>query len=125
MDCIGQDSLFIVILEPLFIGRARSLRISAELAEVGLKMYTGKIIGPAIIRDIGRVALSGAFAERAYSGVTSEAGVCSTTMRIISCFILTRILLLCLRDGYVIECRGVTPSFANYAVPDKGQACAC
>ncbi len=74
MDYIGYGSLFIVILVSLFIGMALSLQISAELSELGLKMYTGKIVGLSIIREIGPVAVALAFAGRVGSGMASELG---------------------------------------------------
>jgi len=74
MDYMGTGSLFIVFLVSLFIGMALSLQISAELASLGLKMYTGKIVGVAIIREIGPVAVALVFAGREGSGMASELG---------------------------------------------------
>ncbi|MBI4683468.1 MAG: ABC transporter permease [Nitrospirae bacterium] len=74
MDYMGTGSLFIVVLVSLFIGMALSLQISAELAGLGLKMYTGKIVGVAIIRELGPVAIALVFAGRAGSGMASEIG---------------------------------------------------
>jgi phospholipid/cholesterol/gamma-HCH transport system permease protein len=74
MDYMGPGSFFLVFLVSLFIGMALSLQISAELAELGLKMYTGKIVGMAIIREIGPVAIALVFAGRVGSGITSELG---------------------------------------------------
>ena len=45
MDYSGAGSFFIIALVSLFIGMALSLQISAELSELGLKMYTGRIVG--------------------------------------------------------------------------------
>lgn len=74
MDYMGSGSFFIVFLVSLFIGMALSLQISAELSELGLKMYTGKIVGVAIIREIGPVAVALVFAGRVGSGMASELG---------------------------------------------------
>ncbi|RJQ47051.1 MAG: ABC transporter permease [Nitrospiraceae bacterium] len=74
MDYMGTGSLFIVFLVSLFIGMALSLQISAELSALGLKMYTGKIVGLSIIREIGPVAIAISFAGRVGSGITSEIG---------------------------------------------------
>ncbi len=74
MDYMGTGSLFIVFLVSLFIGMALSLQISAELASLGMKMYTGKIVGVAIIREIGPVSIALVFAGRAGSGMASELG---------------------------------------------------
>lgn len=74
MDYIGAGSFFTVFLVSLFIGMALSLQISAELSELGLKMYTGKIVGMSIIREIGPVAIALSFAGRVGSGMASEIG---------------------------------------------------
>ncbi len=54
MDYGGSGSFFIVFLVSLFIGMALSLQTSAELAEMGLKMYTGRVVGLSIIKEKGR-----------------------------------------------------------------------
>ncbi len=74
MDYMGTGSFFIIFLVSLFIGMAMSLQISSELADLGLKMYTGKIVGMAIIREIGPVAIALVFAGRVGSGTASELG---------------------------------------------------
>lgn len=74
MDYMGSGSLFIVFLVSMFIGMALSLQTSAELAELGLKMYTGKIVGVSIIREIGPGIIALVFAGRVGSGITSELG---------------------------------------------------
>ena len=74
MDYIGAGSMFIISLVSLFIGMALSLQISAELSEMGLKMYTGKIVGLSIIKEIGPVAIALSFAGRVGSGMASELG---------------------------------------------------
>ncbi|MBI5409635.1 MAG: ABC transporter permease [Nitrospirae bacterium] len=74
MDYMGTGSVFIVFLVSLFIGMALSLQISAELSKLGLKMYTGKIVGVSIIREIGPVSIALSFAGRVGSGMASEIG---------------------------------------------------
>lgn len=74
MDYMGTGSLFIVLLVSLFMGMALSLQISAELSELGMKMYTGKIVGMVIIRELGPVAIALIFAGRVGSGMVSELG---------------------------------------------------
>ncbi len=74
MDYAGAGSLFIIVLVSLFIGMALSLQISAELSSLGLKMYTGKIVGVSIVREIGPVAIALSFAGRVGSGMASELG---------------------------------------------------
>jgi len=74
MDYAGAGSFFIVFLVSLFIGMALSLQISAELSTLGLKMYTGRVVGISIIREIGPVAVALSFAGRVGSGMASELG---------------------------------------------------
>lgn len=74
MDYAGAGSFVIIILVSLFIGMALSLQLAAELSGLGLKMYTGKIVGISIIREIGPVAAALVFAGRVGSGMASELG---------------------------------------------------
>lgn len=74
LDYVGAGSFLIVFLVSLFIGMALSLQISAELAPLGLRMYTAKVVGISIIREIGPVAVAVAFAGRVGSGMASELG---------------------------------------------------
>ncbi len=74
MDYAGAGSLLIILLTSLFIGMALSLQLSAELSRVGLKMYTGKMVGVSIIREIGPVLSALVFAGRVGSGIASELG---------------------------------------------------
>lgn len=74
MDYAGAGSFFIVLLVSLFIGMALSLQVSAELADLGLKLYTAKIVGLSVIKEIGPVAVALSFAGRVGSGMASELG---------------------------------------------------
>ena len=74
MDYAGAGSLVIVLFVSLFIGMALSLQLSAELSILGLKMYTGRIVGLSIIREIGPVLTAMVFAGRVGSGIASELG---------------------------------------------------
>jgi phospholipid/cholesterol/gamma-HCH transport system permease protein len=74
MDYAGAGSFVIVLLVSLFIGMALSLQLSAELSRLGLKMYTGKVVGLSIIREIGPVLTALVFAGRVGSGMASELG---------------------------------------------------
>src|SRR4030043_325090 len=51
-----------------------SFQLSAELSLLGLKMYTGKVVGISIIREIGPVLTAVVFAGRVGSGIASELG---------------------------------------------------
>ncbi len=74
MDYAGPGSLLIVFFTSLFIGMALFLQLSAELATVGLKMYTGRVICISITREIGPVLTALVFAGRVGSGTASELG---------------------------------------------------
>ena len=74
MDYAGAGSFFIIILVSLFIGMALSLQLAAELSVLGLKMYTGKVVGISIIREIGPVTAALVFTGRVGSGIASELG---------------------------------------------------
>ena len=75
MDYAGAGSFFIVVLVSLFIGMALSLQLSAQLSSLGLKMYTGRIVGLAIIKEIGPVAIALSFTGRVGAGIASELGL--------------------------------------------------
>lgn len=75
MDYVGVGSFFIVVLVSLFIGMALSLQLSAQLSSLGLKMYTGRIVGLAIIKEIGPVAIALSFTGRVGAGIASELGL--------------------------------------------------
>lgn len=74
MDYAGAGSFMIILPVALFIGMALSLQLSAELSGLGLKMYTGKIVGISIIREVGPVTVALVFAGRVGSGMASELG---------------------------------------------------
>src|SRR4030067_890710 len=74
MDYAGAGSSLIIFLVFLFIGMALSLQLSAELSILGLKMYTGRVVGISVIREIGPVAAALVFAGRVGAGMASELG---------------------------------------------------
>lgn len=74
MEYAGSSSVFIVSLVCLFVGMVLSLQISAELSELGLKMYTGKIVGIAVIREIGPLVTALVFIGRVGAGQAAEIG---------------------------------------------------
>lgn len=74
MDYAGAGSSLIIFLVFLFIGMALSLQLSAELSILGLKMYTGRVVGISVIREIGPVTAALVFAGRVGAGMASELG---------------------------------------------------
>lgn len=74
MEYAGSSSVLIVSLVCLFVGMALSLQLSAELSNLGLKIYTGKIVGIAVIREIGPLVTALVFIGRVGAGQTAEIG---------------------------------------------------
>jgi len=74
MDYAGAGSFIIIMIVSLFIGMALSLQLSAELAALGLKMYTGKVVGISIIREVGPVTAALVYTGRVGAGMASELG---------------------------------------------------
>lgn len=71
----GAASWPIVALVTIFIGMALSLQLAVELTAFGLKMYTGRVVGISIIREVGPVVTAMVYAGRAGSGIASELGM--------------------------------------------------
>jgi phospholipid/cholesterol/gamma-HCH transport system permease protein len=74
MDYAGAGSFFIIVLVSLFVGMALSLQLAAELSTMGLKMYTGKVVGISIIRELGPIVVALVYTGRVGAGITSELG---------------------------------------------------
>ncbi|MBM4129039.1 MAG: ABC transporter permease [Nitrospira sp.] len=74
MDYAGAGTSLIIFLVCLFVGMALSLQLSAELSRLGLKMYTGMIVGISVIRELGPVVAALVFAGRVGAGIASELG---------------------------------------------------
>lgn len=75
MDYAGAGSFFIIFIVSLFVGMALSLQLSAELSKLGLKIYTGKIVGISVIRELGPVVAALVFTGRVGAGMASELGL--------------------------------------------------
>ena len=74
MDYAGSGSFFIIVLVSLFVGMALSLQLSAELSIMGLKTFTGKIVGISIIRELGPMVVALVYTGRVGAGTASELG---------------------------------------------------
>jgi len=74
MDYAGAGSFFIIALISLFVGMALSLQLAAELSTLGLKMYSGKIVGISIIRELGPMVVAVVYSGRVGAGTASELG---------------------------------------------------
>ncbi|MDG5814759.1 ABC transporter permease [Chitinispirillales bacterium ANBcel5] len=74
MEYTGSGTLGILVLVFLFIGMALSIQIAAEFQVMGFQMYTGRVVGIAVISEIGPVCAALVFAGRTGSGMASELG---------------------------------------------------
>ncbi|WP_333656247.1 MlaE family ABC transporter permease [Dissulfurispira sp.] len=75
MDYAGAGSFFIIFIVSLFVGMALSLQLSAELSRLGMKVYTGKVVGISVIRELGPVVAAIVFTGRVGAGMASELGL--------------------------------------------------
>lgn len=75
MDYAGAGSFFIIFIVALFVGMALSLQLSAELSRLGMKVYTGKVVGISVIRELGPVVAALVFTGRVGAGMASELGL--------------------------------------------------
>ncbi|MEJ2696178.1 MAG: ABC transporter permease [Candidatus Sulfobium sp.] len=74
MDYAGAGSFVIIFVVTLFVGMALSLQLAAELSGLGLKMYSGMIVGISVIRELGPVVAALVFTGRVGAGIASELG---------------------------------------------------
>jgi phospholipid/cholesterol/gamma-HCH transport system permease protein len=74
LDYTGTGTVVIIFLVALFIGMALTLQIAAEFSNLGLQMYTGRVVGISVISEIGPVTAALVFAGRTGSGMSSELG---------------------------------------------------
>lgn len=75
MDYAGAGSFFIIFIVSLFVGMALSLQLSAELSRLGMKVYTGKVVGISVIRELGPIVAALVFTGRVGAGMASELGL--------------------------------------------------
>lgn len=81
---IGNKSLSIVSLVAIFTGMVFALQFSVGLGRFGLKMYTGQVIGVAILRELGPVLTSLMIAARVGSGIAAEIGSMVVTEQVLA-----------------------------------------
>ncbi len=84
MRQIGNRSLTIVSLIAIFTGMVFALQFSVGLARFGLKVYTGQVIGIAIVRELGPVLTSLMVAARVGSGIAAELGSMVVTEQVLA-----------------------------------------
>ena len=74
MYLIGIGSLFLVALTGIFAGQAMALQFGKELSEFGSKVYLGRVLTIAIVRELGPVLAGLMVAARVAAGITAEIG---------------------------------------------------
>lgn len=74
MDYAGAGSFLIIFIVSLFVGMALSLQISIELSILGLQLYTGRVVGISVVRELGPVVTALVFTGRVGAGMASELG---------------------------------------------------
>lgn len=81
---IGNRSIAIVALIALFTGMVLALQFIVGLERFGLKLYTGRIIGLALTRELGPVLTSLMVAARVGSGIAAELGSMTVTEQVLA-----------------------------------------
>ena len=79
---MGVKSLSIVIMTSTFTGLVLALQFGHEMAVYGAKMYTGSVLGVALVRELGPVIISLVIAGRVGAGITAELGSMAVTEQI-------------------------------------------
>jgi len=82
LDRIGVASLPIMALTGLVAGLVLALQSEDELERFGALNYMGNIVGASMVREIGPVMGSLAFAGRVASGIAAELGSMRVTEQI-------------------------------------------
>jgi len=86
MDALGVQSLTILIATGLFIGMAITLLLQAEMAVYGAKVYIGRMLGVATVRELGPVIAGLMLAGRVGARIASELGSMQVTQQVDSVY---------------------------------------
>lgn len=82
MDALGVQSLLILIATGMFSGMAITMLLEAELGLFGSKVYTGRVLGIVIIRELGPVITGLMLSGRLGARIASELGSMRVTQQI-------------------------------------------
>jgi len=82
LDALGVQSLLIMIPTGLFIGMAITMLLEAEMAVYGAKVYIGRMLGVATVRELGPVITGLMLSGRIGARVASELGSMRVTQQI-------------------------------------------
>src|SRR5207237_2536074 len=82
LEQIGWRSLSIVNLTALFTGMVLALQLGNYLARFGAKMFVSRIVGMALVRELGPVLTALMIGGRVGAGITAELGTMAVTDQI-------------------------------------------
>jgi phospholipid/cholesterol/gamma-HCH transport system permease protein len=81
---IGNKSSFLTNLIAVFTGMVLAVQFIVGLKRFGLQLYTGQIIGIAIVRELGPVLTALMVAARVGSGITAELGSMTVSEQVLA-----------------------------------------
>jgi phospholipid/cholesterol/gamma-HCH transport system permease protein len=82
MDAVGVQSLLIIVITGMFAGMALTLFLEAELSLFGSKVYVGRALAVAVIRELGPIITGLMIAGRVGSKIASEIASMKVTQQI-------------------------------------------
>lgn len=82
LDALGVQSVVIMIATGMFIGMAITLILEAEMAVYGAKVYIGRMLAVATVRELGPVITGLMLAGRVGARITAELGSMRVTQQI-------------------------------------------
>lgn len=81
---MGVKSLFLVSLIAIFTGMVLALQFIVGLSRFGLELYSGQVVGLAIVRELGPVLTALMVAARVGSGIAAELGSMTVTEQVMA-----------------------------------------
>jgi len=82
LEEIGVRSLSVVNLTAIFVGMVMALQLGTFLAKFGAKMFVSRIVGIALVRELGPVLAALMLAGRVGAGITAELGSMTVTEQV-------------------------------------------
>lgn len=83
-EMVGVKSLSLTNLIAVFTGMVLAVQFIVGLERFGLQLYTGQIIGIAIVRELGPVLTAVMIAARVGAGITAELGSMKVTEQVLA-----------------------------------------
>ena len=82
LEQVGWRSLSIVNLTAFFTGMVLALQLGTYMARFGAKMFVSRIVGMALVRELGPVLTALMIGGRVGAGITAELGTMAVTDQI-------------------------------------------